>query len=260
MAELRAIKDMGVAIVMDDFGTGYSSLSYLWRFPFDKIKIDRSFIQAFDGSGRDAQTLVKTIIALGRELDMRVTVEGVETAEQAAFLDELHADQVQGFFFGRPARLRVIRTPASFRPVREFRGRSARDSSPRLDPGRLVILAVLHQFPGPAVAVLLFRIVLDLGLNLRYAHAGGIRDLAQIRQTFGDDLGRLHGRLAQFHILDDFALHALTLAEQPFPLRRSSITRSSISRREASDTCRINVPTWPVRSISAGRRRGAKSW
>ncbi len=102
MTELRALKAIGVAIVMDDFGTGYSSLSYLWRFPFDKIKIDRSFMQGFDASGRDAETVVKTIIALGRELDMRVTVEGVETAKQAAFLDGADADQVQGFFFGRP--------------------------------------------------------------------------------------------------------------------------------------------------------------
>ncbi len=102
MAELQALKSMGVAIVMDDFGTGYSSLSYLWRFPFDKIKIDRSFMQGFDGSGRDAKTVVKTIIALGRELNMRVTVEGVETATQAAFLDKVDGDQAQGFFFGRP--------------------------------------------------------------------------------------------------------------------------------------------------------------
>ncbi len=102
MAELQALKAMGVAIVMDDFGTGYSSLSYLWRFPFDKIKIDRSFMQGFEGSGRDAKTIVKTIIALGRELNMRVTVEGVETAAQAAFLDKADSDQVQGFFFGRP--------------------------------------------------------------------------------------------------------------------------------------------------------------
>lgn len=102
MKELQAIKALGVAIVMDDFGTGYSSLSYLWRFPFDKIKIDRSFMQGLDTSGRDAETVVKTIIALGRELDMRVTVEGVETAQQVKFLDGADADQVQGFFFGRP--------------------------------------------------------------------------------------------------------------------------------------------------------------
>jgi EAL domain-containing protein (putative c-di-GMP-specific phosphodiesterase class I) len=102
MAELRALKRMGVAIVMDDFGTGYSSLSYLWRFPFDKIKIDGSFMRALDGAGREAETVVKTIIALGRELNMRVTVEGIETAAQVAFLDGADGDQAQGFYFGRP--------------------------------------------------------------------------------------------------------------------------------------------------------------
>ena len=102
MTELRTLKKLGVAIVMDDFGTGYSSLSYLWRFPFDKIKIDRSFMQGFDGSDRDAETVVKTIITLGRELHMHVTIEGVETAKQAAFLDSANGEQAQGFYFGRP--------------------------------------------------------------------------------------------------------------------------------------------------------------
>jgi diguanylate cyclase (GGDEF)-like protein len=102
MTELRTLKAMGVAIVMDDFGTGYSSLSYLWRFPFDKLKIDRSFMQGIDASGQSAETVMETIIALGRKLHMRVTVEGVETAKQAAFLERVDADQVQGFFFGRP--------------------------------------------------------------------------------------------------------------------------------------------------------------
>jgi diguanylate cyclase (GGDEF)-like protein len=102
LVELQALKNIGVSIVMDDFGTGYSSLSYLWRFPFDKIKIDRSFMQGVDASGKNAGTVVKTIIALGRELDMRITVEGVETAQQLAFLDCVNADQVQGYFFGRP--------------------------------------------------------------------------------------------------------------------------------------------------------------
>ncbi len=102
LTELQTLKAMGVAIVMDDFGTGYSSLSYLWRFPFDKIKIDRSFMQGFEDSRRDAETVVKTIIGLGRELNMRVTVEGVETARQAAFLEKADGDQAQGFYFGRP--------------------------------------------------------------------------------------------------------------------------------------------------------------
>ena len=102
MGELRNLKALGVTIAMDDFGTGYSSLGYLWRFPFDKIKIDRSFMQGLGGSGHDSETVVKTIIALGRELGMRVTVEGVETARQAAFLDDANGDLVQGFYFGAP--------------------------------------------------------------------------------------------------------------------------------------------------------------
>jgi diguanylate cyclase (GGDEF)-like protein len=102
MSQLNKLKELGVSIVMDDFGTGYSSLSYLWRFHFDKIKIDRSFMTAFDRSDANAETIVKTIVALGRSLNMRVTVEGVETDEQAKFVRETAADQVQGFYFGRP--------------------------------------------------------------------------------------------------------------------------------------------------------------
>jgi EAL domain-containing protein (putative c-di-GMP-specific phosphodiesterase class I) len=103
LAELLRLKAMGIKIAMDDFGTGYSSLSYLWRFPFDKIKLDRSFMQGFDDHDIDVGSVVKTIIALGKELKMRVTVEGVETAKQAAFLGSVGGDQVQGYFFGRPA-------------------------------------------------------------------------------------------------------------------------------------------------------------
>lgn len=102
MATLERLKALGVQVVMDDFGTGYSSLSYLWKFPFDKIKIDRSFMEGFQNSGRDVEEVVKTIIALGRQLNMRVTVEGVETPDQVDFLYDADADQVQGFYFGRP--------------------------------------------------------------------------------------------------------------------------------------------------------------
>lgn len=102
LVELNKLKAMGVSIVMDDFGTGYSSLSYLWRFPFNKIKIDRSFLMGLDRSGKNAESVIKTIVALGRELRMRVTVEGVETVQQAAFLADIPGDQAQGFLFGRP--------------------------------------------------------------------------------------------------------------------------------------------------------------
>ena len=102
MQQLLELKALGVSIVMDDFGTGYSSLAYLWKFPFDKIKIDRGFMQNFEKSGHDVKSVVKSIIALGRELNMRVTVEGVETSNQVDFLSGADADQVQGFYFGRP--------------------------------------------------------------------------------------------------------------------------------------------------------------
>ncbi len=102
LAALGRLKQLGVSIVMDDFGTGYSSLSYLWKFPFDKIKIDRSFMNSFEKSEHHVETVVKTIIALGREMHMRVTVEGVETPKQVEFLYDADADQVQGFYFGKP--------------------------------------------------------------------------------------------------------------------------------------------------------------
>jgi len=133
MTELHALKAMGVAIVMDDFGTGYSSLSYLWRFPFDKIKIDRSFAQGFEGSNRDASTVVKTIIALGRELNMRVTVEGVETAAQAAFLDKVDGDQAQGYFFGRP----VPASEVGAHILADFQARHLAPSSAQAPEGKL---------------------------------------------------------------------------------------------------------------------------
>ena len=86
---------------MDDFGTGYSSLSYLARFPFSKIKIDRQFIRNMT---RDPamRAIVKTIIALGKSLDVTITAEGVETEEQAAMLREFGCPQVQGFLYGYP--------------------------------------------------------------------------------------------------------------------------------------------------------------
>jgi diguanylate cyclase (GGDEF)-like protein/PAS domain S-box-containing protein len=133
MAELKALKAMGVAIVMDDFGTGYSSLSYLWRFPFDKIKIDRSFMQDFEGSNRDASTVVKTIIALGRELNIRVTVEGVETAAQAAFLDKIDGDQAQGYFFGRP----VPASEVGAQILAHFQARHLTTSSAQAPEGKM---------------------------------------------------------------------------------------------------------------------------
>jgi EAL domain-containing protein (putative c-di-GMP-specific phosphodiesterase class I) len=103
MEELRKLKALGVGIVMDDFGTGYSSLSYLWQFPFDKIKIDRAFMLALDAEDHgSAETIIRTIIDLGRSLDVTVTVEGVESERQVEFVKAARCDQIQGFYFGHP--------------------------------------------------------------------------------------------------------------------------------------------------------------
>ena len=98
---LRALATMGVTIAMDDFGTGYSSLAYLWRFPFDKVKIDRAFTHNL---GHDAKValIVHSIISLAHSLDIRVNAEGVETPSQMAALQEGGCDELQGFLLGHP--------------------------------------------------------------------------------------------------------------------------------------------------------------
>ena len=101
VAILRRLKHLGVRIAMDDFGTGYSSLSYLQSFPFDKIKIDKSFIANL-GHSQEAATIVRAVIALGHGLDLPVVAEGVETKEQLKFLADESCNEIQGYFIGRP--------------------------------------------------------------------------------------------------------------------------------------------------------------
>ena len=101
LAILNDLKAMGIRIAMDDFGTGYSSLSYLQRFPFDKIKIDRSFVSELTANG-DAIAIVRAVINLGQNLGMATTAEGVETNDQAVFLTGQGCDEVQGFYYARP--------------------------------------------------------------------------------------------------------------------------------------------------------------
>ena len=98
---LRRLKALGVRIAMDDFGTGYSSLSNLQAFPFDKIKIDRSFISDLEHNAQ-AATIVRAVIALGGGLNLPVVAEGVETRAQLEFLSKEGCAEVQGYLFGRP--------------------------------------------------------------------------------------------------------------------------------------------------------------
>jgi diguanylate cyclase (GGDEF)-like protein/PAS domain S-box-containing protein len=98
---LRALKERGVRVAVDDFGTGYSSLSYLQEFTVDAIKIDQSFVRRIT-SFPDDTTIVSAIIRLGRSLKLQVIAEGVETAEELAFLKSQDCDEAQGFYFSRP--------------------------------------------------------------------------------------------------------------------------------------------------------------
>ena len=101
LAMLTRLKALGVGLAMDDFGTGYSSLSYLRRFPFSKIKIDRSFVRLLPEDPESA-AIVRAIITMGACLGMTTTVEGVETAEQYAFVAAADCTQVQGYHVSRP--------------------------------------------------------------------------------------------------------------------------------------------------------------
>ncbi|WP_291208659.1 EAL domain-containing protein [Hyphomonas sp.] len=100
LKRLHQIKDLGVRISLDDFGTGYSSLSYLRAFPFDKIKIDKSFVKDIE-SRPESRAIAMATLSLAKSLGMRCTAEGVETLYQADFLRDHGCDELQGFFISR---------------------------------------------------------------------------------------------------------------------------------------------------------------
>ncbi|PZM15054.1 EAL domain-containing protein [Rhizobium tubonense] len=107
LATLHHIRSLGVRIAMDDFGTGYSSLSYLRLFPFDKIKIDQSFIREL-GHSRDCAAIVKAVVDLGTSLGITTTAEGVETTEQLRRVREQGCSEIQGYLFGKPLPLSSV--------------------------------------------------------------------------------------------------------------------------------------------------------
>lgn len=101
LATLRALRALGVSISLDDFGTGFSSLTYLRSFPFDKIKIDRAFVEAI-GSEPASLAIIDAIVTLGSRLGMRVTAEGIEEPAQARYLLSIGCDEGQGYLFSHP--------------------------------------------------------------------------------------------------------------------------------------------------------------
>jgi diguanylate cyclase (GGDEF)-like protein/PAS domain S-box-containing protein len=110
LAIMGALKRHNIRIALDDFGTGYSSFSYLLRFPFDVIKIDRSFISAL-GTDAEALTIVSAIVALGHNLNKAVTAEGVETDQQRRLLRDIACDHLQGYYFARPSAEPLLTPP-----------------------------------------------------------------------------------------------------------------------------------------------------
>ena len=138
LATLHALRALGVRISMDDFGTGYSSLSYLRSFPFDKIKIDQSFVRDL-GSNRDAQAIVRSIISLGMGLGVTITAEGVETEAELSCLRAEGCHEGQGFLFSRARpNVEIVRLlEAQSGAVSDARGRDRR----RRRDGRLTLLA-----------------------------------------------------------------------------------------------------------------------
>jgi len=120
---LEEIKALGVTIAIDDFGTGYSSLDTLRTFPFDKIKLDRSFMLEIEQSPK-AKALMRAVLALGRSLEVSVLAEGVETEEQYAILRAENCTEVQGYLFGRPRPLPAA-GPAANESLRPAAARTA---------------------------------------------------------------------------------------------------------------------------------------
>ena len=98
LAVLHQLRGLGVRIALDDFGTGYSSLSYLQRFPFDKIKIDRSFVNDLGGAGASS-SIVQAVVTIAAASDMTTTAEGVETEQQRNWLYILGCTEMQGYLF-----------------------------------------------------------------------------------------------------------------------------------------------------------------
>ncbi len=119
MNDLREIQKKGTRIVIDDFGAGYSGISYFWKFPFDKIKLDRSLVQGEEVMDGAKTATLKTIMELARQFSMEVVGEGVETAEDLEFLKTLGCHQAQGYLLGRPMNAAKAATLARLRTSTE---------------------------------------------------------------------------------------------------------------------------------------------
>jgi len=166
---LHELRDAGVAIALDDFGTGFSSLSYLRLFPFDKIKIDRSFVNEMSGMDVSA-AIVCAVANLGRSLTIVTTAEGVETAEQLELLRAAGCTQAQGYLFGRPC------------PISELNFSKKIERAPAKDDKRLTARDVMLVRTSFSLVVPIQDKIATLFYDRLFAKA------PQVRRLFPDDL------------------------------------------------------------------------
>jgi diguanylate cyclase (GGDEF)-like protein len=124
LSQLEALREMGCAIVLDDFGTGYSSLSYLWKYPFSKLKIDRSFVMAMEAKPR-VRGMLTSIMSLSRNLGLKVTAEGIETEAQASMIQDMQCDFIQGYLTGKPAKAEDLAAFIMARFAKQIKARTA---------------------------------------------------------------------------------------------------------------------------------------
>lgn len=134
LAILRKLKELGAQLTMDDFGTGYSSLSYLKRFPFDKMKIDKSFVRDITNDP-DSAAITRAIITMAHSLNLRVIAEGIETEGQLGYLRSQDCDEMQGFYFSRP-----VPAPEFEKLMRAERQLEITTESDRTSEGKLLIV------------------------------------------------------------------------------------------------------------------------
>jgi EAL domain-containing protein (putative c-di-GMP-specific phosphodiesterase class I) len=192
---IDSLKSIGVKLALDDFGTGYSSLSYLQRVPFDKIKIDRSFVSgASDPESRNA-ALIRAMVGLASDLKMQTTAEGVETPDELQLVRDLGCSLVQGYIFGKPMpdeEARALATkgsaalPKSEFPAREPRMRIIRAALLHYQ-GRVLGARLRNISSGGALVECREELPVGAVVKLDFA-AGGLID-AEIRWTKGTQFG-----------------------------------------------------------------------
>jgi diguanylate cyclase (GGDEF)-like protein len=192
---IASLKSIGVKLALDDFGTGYSSLSYLQRVPFDKIKIDRSFVSgAHDPESRNA-ALIRAMVGLASDLNMQTTAEGVETQEELALVRSLGCSLVQGYIFGKPMPDEEARELASkgavdraepLYPAREARVRIIRAALLHYQ-GRVLGARLRNISSGGALVECREELPVGAEVQLDFA-AGGLID-SEIRWTKGTQFG-----------------------------------------------------------------------